>query len=165
MDLKLNGKSALVTGGSRGLGYAIAAELARAGAQVALLARDADTIEASAGRLSAAGHEAIGVAADTAQHRQVESAVAAVTRQFGGVDMLVNGAAKAAAGPPRNGAVARGVTEAQIAEELAADVSVGRLIRPSEVAHVVTFLASPLSVAINGDAVAAGGGLSGPIFY
>jgi NAD(P)-dependent dehydrogenase (short-subunit alcohol dehydrogenase family) len=65
----------------------------------------------------------------------------------------------------RGGAAARGVSEDEFAKSLAGDVSIGRLVQPAEVAHVVTFLASPLSVAINGDAVAAGGGLLGPIHY
>lgn len=65
----------------------------------------------------------------------------------------------------RAAATARGVTEDEVRQGFAADVSIGRLVRPSEIAHVVTFLASPLSVAINGDAVAVGGGLSGPIYY
>ncbi|MFR9803719.1 SDR family oxidoreductase [Pseudonocardia sp. RS010] len=65
----------------------------------------------------------------------------------------------------RASAQARGVTEAELAEAFAADVSIGRLVRPAEIAHVVTFLASPWSVSINGDGVAAGGGRLGPIFY
>ena len=65
----------------------------------------------------------------------------------------------------RNGAAAKGVAESEFRKGLAADVSIGRLVQPVEVARVVTFLASPLSVAINGDAIAAGGGILGPIFY
>ena len=57
------------------------------------------------------------------------------------------------------------MTEAEFRKGLAADVSIGRVVQPFEVAQVVTFLASPLSVAINGDAIAVGGGVLGPIFY
>ena len=48
---------------------------------------------------------------------------------------------------------------------MAKDVSIGRLVTAQEVAAVVTFLASPRSVAINGDAIAAGGGAVGAIHY
>ena len=61
-------------------------------------------------------------------------------------------------------AQARGITAAE-AEKLMAFNSVGRMIDSSEVANVVAFLASPRSVAINGDAIAVGGGVPGAIFY
>ncbi|MDO9407776.1 SDR family oxidoreductase [Patulibacter sp.] len=62
-------------------------------------------------------------------------------------------------------AEADGTSETEAETALSADVSIGRLVDAAEVADVVAFLASPRSVAINGDAVAAGGGQLGPIFY
>ena len=62
-------------------------------------------------------------------------------------------------------ASARGTTVEELEQRLAAGVSIGRLVTAEEVAAVVTFLASPRSVAINGDAVAAGGGARGSIHY
>jgi NAD(P)-dependent dehydrogenase (short-subunit alcohol dehydrogenase family) len=62
-------------------------------------------------------------------------------------------------------AKAQGITEAEAATRMAAGVSIGRLVSAGEVADVVTFLASPLSVAITGDAIAAGGGARGAIHY
>lgn len=62
-------------------------------------------------------------------------------------------------------AEADGITEAEAATRLGAGVSIGRLVDAAEVADVVTFLASPRSVAITGDAIAAGGGARGPIHY
>jgi NAD(P)-dependent dehydrogenase (short-subunit alcohol dehydrogenase family) len=62
-------------------------------------------------------------------------------------------------------AEADGTSETDAEAALSADVSIGRLVDAAEVADVVAFLASPRSVAINGDAVAAGGGQLGPIFY
>jgi NAD(P)-dependent dehydrogenase (short-subunit alcohol dehydrogenase family) len=59
----------------------------------------------------------------------------------------------------------RGVTAEQVAADIAKGLSIGRLVTAAEVASVVTFLASPRSVAITGDAVAAGGGQVGPIYY
>ncbi|MGW0086594.1 SDR family NAD(P)-dependent oxidoreductase [Streptomyces sp. NPDC003393] len=64
MDLKLVGKRALITGGSRGLGFAVARELGAEGTRVALLARDAAAVEAAASQLRALGHDAIGVVAE-----------------------------------------------------------------------------------------------------
>lgn len=58
-----------------------------------------------------------------------------------------------------------GVTVAEISRRLGASVGIGRLVTAEEVAAVVAFLASPVSVAINGDAIVAGGGAVGPIYY
>jgi NAD(P)-dependent dehydrogenase (short-subunit alcohol dehydrogenase family) len=62
-------------------------------------------------------------------------------------------------------AAARGVTVDELERSIAADVSIGRIPTAEEVAEVVAFLASPLSVAINGDAVVASGGARGAIHY
>ena len=62
-------------------------------------------------------------------------------------------------------AAASGRTEAEAEATLAAGISIGRIITAAEVADVVAFLASPRSVAINGDAIAAGGGAPGAIHY
>ncbi len=62
-------------------------------------------------------------------------------------------------------AAAHGITEAEAAARLAAAVSIGRVVTAAEVADVVAFLASPRSLAINGDAIAAGGGAPGAIHY
>ena len=58
-----------------------------------------------------------------------------------------------------------GVTVAEVEKQLGASVSIGRLVTAEEVASVVAFLASPKSVAINGDAITVGGGAVGPIYY
>jgi enoyl-[acyl-carrier-protein] reductase (NADH) len=60
---------------------------------------------------------------------------------------------------------ALGITEEQVLAGMAKGTTIGRIVTAEEVANVITFLASPLSVAINGDAIAAGGGAPGPIFY
>ena len=62
-------------------------------------------------------------------------------------------------------AQARGVTEADAQRAMAAGVSIGRMVTAAEIGDVVTFLASPRSVAINGDAIAVGGGARGAIHY
>jgi enoyl-[acyl-carrier-protein] reductase (NADH) len=58
-----------------------------------------------------------------------------------------------------------GITPDELARQLAAGTSIGRNVTAAEVAHVVAFLASPRSVAVTGDVIAAGGGARGAIHY
>lgn len=262
MDLQLEGKRAVVTGGSRGIGLAIASALLAEGARVAVVARSESGIEAAANKLGA-GPRVIGIAADTTSRSNVESMVRQVTEGFGGIDILVNGAAQRAGGKPersllqgfdegglrsdldtkvfgylrcayavapgmvaqgwgriiniggvgarrtghvstsvRNVSVAaitknladelgpRGINvtavhpglthipfglgdsveadeQAQrlLAQRVANEVSIGRMITAVEVADVVVFLASPRSVAIHGDAILVAGGMQKVIYY
>jgi NAD(P)-dependent dehydrogenase (short-subunit alcohol dehydrogenase family) len=260
MDLQLNGRRALVTGGSRGIGLAAARALVAEGADVALLARTPQPLEEAAGELRGrTDRRVIAVAADTGEDESVRVAIDRVIGELGGVDILVNSAADAATRRPlqdddleseinvkvrgylrcvravapsmvesgwgriinisgiaarhtgsitgsiRNVAVAamtknladelgpkginvtcvhpgmtiteqsperfealaalRGGDAAQVAADLAARVSLGRLVHADEVASVIAFLASPLSVALNGDAIIASGGVRGAIYY
>ena len=267
MDLQLEGKRALVTGGSRGIGKAIARALAREGVDVALLARTPDVLQAAAAELaSQTGRQVIGVAGDTTGDEGVRQAVAEAVAALGGsIDILVNAAAEPAgfAGPPklteitgpffhgemdtkvmgyircarevvggmqakgwgrivnisglatrqtgntvgsiRNVAVAaltknmadefgpsginvtvvhpgltrtertaalvaaraaaQGVSVQAVEDQMAAMNSINHLVDASEVADVVAFLCSPRSRAINGDAIAVGGGGPRSIHY
>ena len=252
MDLELKGKRAIVTGGSRGIGKAIARQLAEEGADVVISARGRDRLEATAAELSAAtGRRVIAVVADTQDKDAVDALIASTVAQLGGVDILVNNAAipggisnaarldqvvdsevlqdidvkvvgylrTARAVAPhliangwgriinigglavhrtgrtvatlRNVGVAavtknladelgpRGInvvavhpgatrterTDPASEASLASSSSIGRIVDSSEVAWIVTFLASPKSVAINGDAIATGGGGRGSIHY
>jgi NAD(P)-dependent dehydrogenase (short-subunit alcohol dehydrogenase family) len=265
MDLELAGKRAVVTGGSRGIGLAIARALAAEGCDVALIARDAAALDAAAGALAAAsGRVVIGVPCDTGDDDAVAAMAAEVNRRLGGADILVNAAARpntgavvgidgfdaaefgeqvnvkvlgylrcarafvpgmraagwgriinisglaarstgSVTGTVRNVAVAAltknladelgrdginvtvvhpgvtvtektpqilagraaraGVSVAEVERQIGASVSIGRIVTAAEVAAVVAFLASPKSVAVNGDAITAGGGAVGPIYY
>lgn len=265
MDLGLDGKRAIVTGGSRGIGRAVARGLALEGVNVVLAARNAEALALAAKELSQeTGRRVIGVPTDTGDQDSVNALVQATVDAFGGVDILVNSAATPwSSGKPRDFASttddlvreeveikvlgylrtaravapyfvdqgwgrivnisglgarqansiaqtvrnvsvsaltknladelgphginvtvvhpgltrterlteritaqseAEGVSVADLEERLVSN-SIGRLLDASEVADVVTFLASPRGVAITGDAVAAGGGVPGPVYY
>ncbi len=105
MDLQLKGKRALVTGGSRGIGKAIARVLAQEGVDVALLARSPETLHAAAAELATqTGRKVVGVCGDTTDDDAVRQAVAEAVSALGGtIDILVNAAAEPAgfAGPPK----------------------------------------------------------------
>ena len=259
MDLQLTGKRAVVTGGSRGIGLAVARALVGEGADVALVARDESRLRDAAAELAGLGGGRIVTAAcDTGDDVAVAAMAANVGSQLGGVEILVNSAARANTGPMsddmldeqlnvklkgylrcarafapgmiaggwgriinisgmaarqtgsvvgsvRNVAVSamtknladeygpaginvtvvhpgmtvtertpdtlaaiaasRGSTPDEVRSSMEHAVSIGRLVTAAEVAQVVAFLSSPLSVAINGDAVVAGGGARGSIYY
>ena len=97
MDLELGGKVVLVTGGSDGLGAAVARRLVREGAKVALCARGVEKLEATAASLRAEGGDVLTVQADVSKEWQVEHFVDAAHARFGRVDALVNNAGTAAA--------------------------------------------------------------------
>jgi 3-oxoacyl-[acyl-carrier protein] reductase len=88
----LEGKVAIVTGGSRGIGAATAALLAERGVAVVVSGRDQDRLKASVEALEAAGHRALGVVADAGRREDAERLVEAAREQFGRLDILVNNA-------------------------------------------------------------------------
>jgi NAD(P)-dependent dehydrogenase (short-subunit alcohol dehydrogenase family) len=95
----LNGKVAIVTGASSGLGVAFAKALAEAGADVALGARRTDRLEQTRELVAASGRRAIAVATDVSQPADCEALVAAAVAEFGAVDILVNNAGIGSAVP------------------------------------------------------------------
>jgi NAD(P)-dependent dehydrogenase (short-subunit alcohol dehydrogenase family) len=93
----LDGKIALITGAGAGIGKASALLFAREGASVGLLDHQADSGEAAAKAIIAAGGQALFVATDVSDAAQIESAVAAIASRFGGLDILYNNAGGATA--------------------------------------------------------------------
>jgi len=88
--LKLDGKVALVTGGGRGLGKAMAKALAEAGADVAVLSRTAREIEETAREIIGMGRRALPLPADVLQVQEIERAVHKILEELGQIDILVN---------------------------------------------------------------------------
>jgi 3-oxoacyl-[acyl-carrier protein] reductase/bacilysin biosynthesis oxidoreductase BacG len=91
MDLGLGGKVALVTGGSRGIGKAIAQSLLEEGCRIAICSRDVMQLDATVAELSGKGH-IIGVPTDVTDERAAEKFVARALNEFGRIDILVNNA-------------------------------------------------------------------------
>lgn len=264
MDLHLHDKRAIVTGGSRGIGLAIARSLAAEGCRVAIAARDPERLETAAAQLRTdTGATIVPLVVDTGDDESVRTMVAAAIDALGDVDILVNNAARpggaqanlanltaemlfedvnvkvmgylrcarevaphmaaqgwgrivnvsglaarnagSIVGSVRNVSVAaltkvladelgpsginvtvvhpgatrtegttgamaaraaeRGIAVEQLEAEWEARTSLRQIITAEEVADVVTFLASPRSVAITGDVIACAGGMPGAIYY
>jgi NAD(P)-dependent dehydrogenase (short-subunit alcohol dehydrogenase family) len=89
---KLNGKIALITGGSRGLGKAMALALAKEGAHLALVARDETKLKIAADEIKQAGGSAEYFLADVTQPDQVKAAEQAIIARFGQINILINNA-------------------------------------------------------------------------
>ena len=104
MDLQLTNKTAIITGGSRGIGKAIAAVLAAEGVDVALVARTRAALEDAATEIrQTTGRQAIPLVADTGDTVAVNAMVEQAARDLGRIDILVNCAARPGGAPPKPG--------------------------------------------------------------
>jgi len=118
MDLGLQGKHAIVTGGSRGIGKAIARELAREGVDVAIVARSREALATTARELEAeTGRRIVPLVADVTSKEQVDGMVAQAVERLGGLHILVNSGS-----PP--GGTATGPIETIVDQELLDDFNV-----------------------------------------
>ena len=149
------GLKALVTGGASGIGRATAELLASRGAQVAVLDLDPASVE----------KPLLGYQADVTDDESVRRAVAAAVADLGGRDVLINNAGIGAQGTvdtPWVGRLLDAATDpAAERAALEARQPTGRLVSASEVAGAVAYLASPLSGATTGTALAVDGGMQG----
>lgn len=93
MSIRLEGKTALVTGGGRGIGKAIAFRLAEAGANVAIASRKIENLEAAAREFAPLSGKTVPIACHVGRKDQLERLVAEIERRLGPVDILVNNSA------------------------------------------------------------------------
>jgi len=92
-NFKLTGKVALITGGSRGIGLAIALAFAASGAKVVLASRKQDDLDQAAAEIRENGGQALAIAAHTGSQEAIQGLIDQIVAQWGGIDILVNNAA------------------------------------------------------------------------
>ena len=120
MDLGLQGKRAIVTGGSKGIGRAIALELAREGADVAIVARTRNDLESAAREIEAeTKRRIVALPADVTSKAEVDRMVAEAAERLGGLHIVVNSGS-----PPGGSAGATGPIESVVDEDLLHDFNV-----------------------------------------
>jgi len=125
----LKGKTAIVTGGGRGIGHAIARKLASEGAAVVVASRSSKEIESVAAEIQQAGGRAKAVAADVSKPAECEKIVRAAREAFGGIDILVNNAGILGPVAPVEGTTLEQWTET-IAINLTSAFLMSRLVVP-----------------------------------
>jgi 3-oxoacyl-[acyl-carrier protein] reductase len=128
MELGLRGRRAIVTGGSKGLGKAIAAELLAEGAAVAICSRNAGELDQAAAELSATGGSVMALPCDVTDPEQVQAFVTACADAMGGIDILVNNAG--AATPGRFGDLTDGDWQRDIEVKLFSQIRCTRAALP-----------------------------------
>ena len=129
MEIRLDGRKALITGGSKGLGLAMATTFAASGADVAILGRQPDTLEAARRAISpAAKGRVVIVAADVSNAAEVQRAHDTVAHELGPVDILVNNAGTSQTGKFEE--ITDAVWQADLDLKLFAAIRLARLVFP-----------------------------------
>src|SRR5262245_56706836 len=96
MEVRMDGRIALITGASKGLGKAMAIEFARSGASIALVARTPETLAVARKEVEAAGGKAIAYPCDVSKASEIEATWNKAVGDFGRIDILVNNAGASA---------------------------------------------------------------------
>ena len=100
MEISLSGRAAIVTGGSKGIGFAIASRFASSGGDVAVIARGRDALDEAVGKIKAGTNaQVIGVQGDVGKAEDVQRAYNEAMAAFGKIDIMVNNAGTSRAGP------------------------------------------------------------------
>ena len=160
MDLGLQGKYAIVTGGSRGIGKAIARELAREGVDVAIVARNKDALDSAARDLGAGTNRRIlPFAADMTNTEQVDRMVAEAARQLERTPGLLAARARQLDVSPEE------AERQDFAPDSPRGNAICRMVDASEIAFVTAFLASDKAWAVSGELVAATGGAGRAVYF
>jgi 3-oxoacyl-[acyl-carrier protein] reductase len=130
MEIRLDGKSAIVTGGSKGLGLAIAQEYAASGADVAILARDPGTLAEAKQQIAggAPGRKVAAISCDVSKAADIRKAYDQVMSEFGKVDIFVNNAGQSTRGPSET--ITDEMWQADFDLKLFAQVRFARLLFP-----------------------------------
>jgi 3-oxoacyl-[acyl-carrier protein] reductase len=130
MEVRLNGRSAIVTGGSKGLGLAIAQEYAASGADVAILARDPGTLAEAKQQIAsgAPGRKVAAISCDVSKAADIKKAYDQVMSEFGKIDILVNNAGQATSGPSEE--VTDEMWQTDLDLKLFAQIRLARLVFP-----------------------------------
>ncbi len=129
MELKMNGRAAIVTGGSKGIGFAIASSFASCGADVAIVARGQDALDAAVAEIrKVAKGKVTGIAADVGTAAGVQKAYDGAVASLGKVDIVVNNAGTSRTGPFEN--LSDEVMQADLDLKLFAAIRLARLAWP-----------------------------------
>jgi NAD(P)-dependent dehydrogenase (short-subunit alcohol dehydrogenase family) len=129
MDLEFTGKTVLITGGTDGLGLALATQLAAEGAAVAVCGRDEDRLRAAEAAVKTSGGDVLAQRADVTRARDLEAFVEAAMARWGRIDAIVHNAGRASGGSIET--IDDGTWESDIQLKLMAAVRLTRLALPA----------------------------------
>ena len=129
MEIDLTGRTALVTGGSRGIGRAIAERLGRSGADIVILARRSDVIDEAVAELkSVSAGAVVGYPCDVSEEATLERVFAAMPEAMSGIDILVNNAGSSSRSPFLE--MSRGLLKADLDLKLHSAIRLSQLVLP-----------------------------------
>ena len=130
MEVRLDGRSAVVTGGSKGLGLAIAQEYARSGADVVILARDTSTLAEAKAKIQAgaSGRKIAAISCDVSKAADIRRTYDQIMSEFGKIDIYVNNAGQSTRGPSEE--LTDEMWQADLDLKLFAQIRLSRLVFP-----------------------------------